>query len=318
MWWLLVVMHVLFQPVELMRVSFPHAITRPTHRENKHQHGHSLSNDQDPTNKHLLGKSVKILILRHGSTEWNSSPQYKKLHSVLQDTTIGVYIPGRYDFNKTLLDSVLSPLGILQSKQAGQLLREKYPNVRYVFVSPLVRAVQTALLATQGLKKTPEYRVVPWLREGISSITSLGWNCYEYLNKYPFIKGVERIRDDKLWFLDYWDSFNDANNYKGQLLEYCRGNHTVEKILDFLTENRVPKLENPLQLEAMAKNSLEEIRAFLVDKMQKEAIDVQDYQVLVVGHRRVLKPLLQSLSSTDLFDWYQMNGEITEGELRLD
>lgn len=315
--WLLVMNLLLFQPVLLFKLATPLSTSRPSHRVSQQPPSHSTSNGGNPVDNPQLSKSVKILFLRHGATEWNSSPQYKLLHSTMEHSNKGSFYPGQYDLNISLLDSLLTPVGEAHSKQAGHLLRKNYPNIKYVFMSPLVRAVQTALIATRELQKRPEYHVVPWLREGISSIASLGWNCLEYLKKYPFIQGAERISDDKLWFLDYWDSEHDTTDLKGQLLEYCAGNHTVERILEFLREKEVPKLENLLQIKTRAFKALEEIRNFLVEKMQNEAIDVQDYQVLVVGHRKVFKPLLQSFRTVNQGNLNLKNGEITEVEISL-
>ena len=261
--------------------------------------------------------AVKILFLRHGSTEWNLDPLYaflKKHEGLSPGEDIFLH---RYTDNKTRIDSFLAPSGIIQAKQAGRLIEQKYPNIKYVFTSPLSRAVQTGLLSTQGLRSEPDYFVNPWLREGISGTTGLGWNCLKYLKKYPFIHGVDRIRDSLLWFLDFWDSVHDTANYKGQLLECCQAQPTSKNILSFLQKNNIQKLENPQQVQTRAIRGLEEIREFIVKKFEKEGIEVQDNQVLVIGHRRIFKPLFQGSEGVET-EHDMKNGELVEYDLRLD
>lgn len=313
---LVILLQALWQPVKpelSKRTVLKSLSSRRIQHDHKRTTGKGAAHAEYTTHR----AAVKIIFLRHGSTEWNLNPQYAFLKKNLDISPTEDIFLHRYNDNDTLLDSFLSPTGILQAKQAGRLIEQKYPNIKYVYTSPLNRAVQTGLLSTQGLRSKPDYFVNPWLREGISSTTGLGWSCLKYLKKHPFIHGVDRIRDSRLWFLDYWDSVHDTANYKAQLLECCQAQPTSKNILSFLQEHHIQKLESPLQVQTRAIRGLEEISEFIMKKFEIEGIEVQDHQVLVIGHRRIFKPLLQIPEGGE--NEYDLNnGELVEYELRLD
>ena len=261
---------------------------------------------KDSTRLQALDRSIKVLVLRHFETLKNQEMEDKKLLESYQTPE------ERYVSKQEYLDSFLTPTGKKKAIAFEKHLAEHYPNIKYVFLSPLNRAVQSAVLVTNGRRADIEYHVVPWLREEVSDCASLGWTAVQNLRRYPFIQGSERLSSSGVWFLDYWDYKNDKRDLGRKLEQGYAQNSSLSYILDFAVKHQLS--ESKAQVRARIKKAIKEVQLFIRNK-QAQQIEVRDFEVLIVSHSRFLKAM-GSKKSFGALHFPQPNSKMQNGELR--
>ena len=148
---------------------------------------------------------MNVYLVRHGMSLHNVFDKY--LHKLLtmddipvpeRDLILEISVKDRkyvedkkLKFDLRLIDPPLSQLGIVQSRE-GQPEVNKL-DVQYVFVSPLLRAMQTSqiLFETHPNKEKIKFMVLPIIREVISSMNDLPcWTLKETKEKFEKIPGM--------------------------------------------------------------------------------------------------------------------------------
>lgn len=260
--------------------------------------------------RHAFDRRIKVLVLRHFQTLKNEEMEVNKSLGTKQfyDRLENRYMP-----KQEYLDSFLTSTGTKNAIVFEKWLAEHYPNIKYVFLSPLNRAVQTAVLVTNRRREDIEYHVVPWLREEVSDSASMGWTALQNLRRYPFIQGSERLSSSGVWFLDYWDYKHDDRNLGRRLARGYAQNSTLSYVLDFAVKNRLS--ENNKQVRARIKKAIKEIQQFIRNKAAQN-IEVHDNEVLIVSHSRLLKSM-GSKKSFGAVHFPRPNTKMENGELRI-
>jgi broad specificity phosphatase PhoE len=85
-----------------------------------------------PDFKEITKKSFKLLLIRHGETDANLTPEH---------------IGGRCPFAE------LSEIGVIETIQLGEYLKKKEQKMDTIFISPLLRAVETADICLKTMGK---------------------------------------------------------------------------------------------------------------------------------------------------------------------
>ena len=185
--------------------------------------------------------------------------------------------------SQSLVDATLTPQGIEQAKEVGENLSIKYPNIKYVFLSPMRRAVDTAVEVMKWYKgnNTPRFYLNPWLWEHPRALSDIPLHSYEHLGKYPFIDRSILAKNKKYWFVDYF--FEDpSTSTKSLLLKATTSDSPLSDIADLLKKFG-GTLEKPSQLIHRIEAALELVRTFVNDQAMK-GVKVNDYEILLVGH----------------------------------
>ena len=182
-------------------------------------------------------------------------------------------------FDPELIDCALHDKGIQECKNANDKINS-YSNLKYVFVSPLVRARQTALLstATHPNKHNIKYYIHPLLRETVSRASDIP-SLYaplkeenasleffpDFKNPYYYLSGVKYEQEV-------------VEKAKGLLLqEYAR-----------LVAIKMSELY-PTNFETATEclKRSEEFLAFVKEFAKKK--NAQDGEILIVTHSQIIR-----------------------------
>src|SRR3990167_7553189 len=246
---------------------------------------------------HLLRKSsspprrsVRIIVVRHGQSEANLRED--KLREQGMDWENIRQIMLKETDSQSLVDATLTPQGIEQAKQAGTRLSKEYPNIKYVFFSPLRRTVDTGLniLSTYEGEVKPSIQLAPWAREALGTIGEIAVYSYEHLAKYPFIDRSALSANPRFWFLDYMVE-NPRTQLKAELLFACQQPDFLQSIADITIKCVSTGVEKPSQAKKRIDKLKEQLKNFISDK-EKAGIKVQDDEILVVSHGHLLAYML--------------------------
>ena len=192
----------------------------------------------------------------------------------------------RWTNSSDLVDATLSDLGESQCLAAGQQLKAHRPGIKLVLVSPLRRAVQTAVLSLADYPGPLQWKAFPWFREILLSQCDLGLYSVDHLKNYPFIDSSS-LKDDKLWFLDHYIDLDGQNSFVKDARKAYESNPCDQSIIDTMVKC-FPDVETPAQMIARVKKFREELAAFLEEKAS-QGQPVKDGELLLVGHSRMLK-----------------------------
>jgi len=146
----------------------------------------------------------QILYIRHGNTDYNILFENKEDKSIL--------------FNEKYQDTCLNEKGRNQSLELSKILTDF--NIKYVFCSPLLRAIQTIQIALEDHKnrKTMRFYLHPLLNETLSGTCDFSKNmeikkksvneyctnedCLKYLDEFC----KENNISDEIFYLKFLDS----------------------------------------------------------------------------------------------------------------
>lgn len=259
--------------------------------------------------------TVKILLMRHAESNANLL-QYDFVknngyHPKFEN------VDYRWLNDASLVDAPLSPTGIDQCRVANDAISHRHAGIRHVFVSPLRRAVQTAVMAMQGYAGQLEWRVMPWFREIMLSQADLPLYTFELLRQHSFIDCAE-LKGDPLWFLDYYIERHENADFAVRARNAYNEKPEIQTLIDMI-KNEFPNVETPKQMIARAEKVREVVREFL--RQKKEAgTPVADGELMLVGHSRMLKFFHGVFSESGEIDASKdlnyINGEIKEYEMK--
>lgn len=252
-----------------MSVSPEHQVKKP------HKRTYSIELHRRPD-----ARQVRILVLRHAESRANeASKSLQQLH-------------GKSDILKKakfstpeLVDALLSEVGEAQCREAAKKLGSKFPHLKYVLLSPMRRAVQTAMLVTEGYPNKLEFHALPHLREVLSNQADVGYHSLEFLQQHPFVD-TSMMKADRLWFLDCYEDCPERK--LGQLMRDHHDENPASDTLVQIMAKHHPHIEKPPQVTARVKKAKDMIRDFILAK-EKEGQVIEDDQILLVSHSRTLR-----------------------------
>ena len=175
--------------------------------------------------KSRFSKDLKsnILLLRHGESRFNL--ENNKLNEI-RDKTIYELTKKSVKFSEKLFDCDLTELGAKQSRNSAHLLRNI--NIKYIFVSPLRRALNTCLYFLDEMEiikkdqinyNKPKIMVHPIIYErfednGDYFLTDFNHKKLKY-SSYDWSL-FDKIEDLPYYYLKFCDNFI---NEEGKLLK---------------------------------------------------------------------------------------------------
>lgn len=225
----------------------------------------------------------------------------------------------RYIEDPMIVDAVLTDASIQELAQVNEDIKSKFRHIKYVFVSPLRRTVQTAIHALAGYPNILEWHAAPWAREILKSQCDLGYYSSEYLSQYPFIDRSQ-MTDSRVWFMDFYDRSHDTDDNHGRLLASYKANPTIHTLVTYL-RNAQNGIESPKQMEYRVDKFKQQLVSFIADKSQS-GITVNDGEILVVSHSRFISHMVGRIkfdeSGTLLQYDHPHNSQILEYELAID
>lgn len=221
--------------------------------------------------------------MRHAESEFNKMQQeWAEKHSLPKSHLCREL---RFLNDPHVVDALLTSSGIDQCREASREIAEKYPNIKYVLLSPMRRTVATAVESLRDVHNGLEWKIVPWLREILNSNCDIGYHTIEYLEQHPHIDASE-LENDKLWFLNFYHECPETR-HSTKLRELHGEDPRVETILEYMDQS-FGTMEKPFQLLFRAEKAREVIRQFIQDK-ESQGIAVNDDEILVVSHSKILK-----------------------------
>ena len=238
-------------------------------------------------------KPLSILVMRHGTTYFN-----KMISDYLKEMDVKEYTEPsnlRAIESSYAVDSLLTEKGIEQCLNASRTIKKEFGGVKYVFLSPSRRTVQTAIFATREISKsrTIEYHLLPWLREKLQTVADLGTKSIGFLKKnYPWIDRT-CLHNSTLWVFDYWDLSHNEKSYGNDMMKSYSKGQNMKKMLEILKKG-YKEVENVFQVKARTERAKEWIFDF-IEKKRKKGIIVKDNEILVVAHYMVLEALCGNL-----------------------
>ena len=208
----------------------------------------------------MKSEKVKVYFMRHAYSETNM-------------ISMPLGSPERFDIK--YLDPPLHQKGVEQCKFIAVEL-SKYTNIKYLFVSPLIRARQTAILSTLCLHNI-QYFVHPLLIENIikpSSIPTLfkqlpseNINLMyfpEYADRYYYLKGIK---------------------YEKEIVDISKDKCLADAYL--ATANKMKHLQ-PIKFESDEEFMKRMMRVIEFMRSFIEERQVKDGEILVVTHTKVM------------------------------
>jgi len=264
--------------------------------------------------------SSKLLIVRHGESFYQKA--LKDVHH-LKATNPSEYskMVNIARFNPELCDCDITEKGKKECFESGEQL--ELVRIKYVFVSPLMRALQSCEWLLKGYLdaikksgksiKTPKVMVNPLIFEKIEDSCDFVPNIYRNMEAYKNYdwKEFKKLKQESLpiYMLNYCDTVFDATTnspqisnenpyYKRCLSEYrtnLKFNHQ-EIILNAMKEI------NPAFIESSFKtyDRLLEFKTFL-KKFSKESDLKKDEKILFVGHSIVFKHIFTNMIYEESF-----------------
>ena len=187
-----------------------------------------------------------------------------------------------------IVDALLSGVGEQQCEEAQKKIRESYPNIKYVFVSPMRRASLTAILSLKDYPGQLEWRALPWFREIMLSQCDIGYYCLDMLKEYPFID-ISSLKDNRLWFMDYYDNTHDPQDHCSKVKQLYAEKPCLETLIAYFKEN-FPNMESASQMYYRVDRTLADLKQFISDKAAA-GTPVKDDEILLVSHSRIIRYL---------------------------
>jgi broad specificity phosphatase PhoE len=234
---------------------------------------------------HKTTRSVQILLMRHGQSTLNKLQTAHAASNGLHSKYASY--ANRWLTSPDLINATLTAEGERDCEGRGQALQ----GVRHVLVSPLRRAVQTAVMAMADRRDGEQvsWRVFPWGREVMMCNCDIGLGSEEFLEGYPYIDAAE-IKGDPLWFMNYYYERDENTNLKEKVRVAYEADPRATTILSIM-KDEFPYFEGPKQLNKRAQKLKDEFKKFINEK-EKSGTPVKDGEILFVGHSRMLRHLL--------------------------
>lgn len=263
--------------------------------------------------------SLKILTMRDAESTYNSM-QVDYAMSQGKDKNFEEE-DNRWLNYTHITDAILSPTGVEQCEAAKKVIQQTYPNLKYIFVSPLRRATETGVKSLkdyQGNNGELEWRALPWFREVMLSQCDLGFFSLDYLKDNYFIDS-SMLNENRLWFLEYYATELDTENKAQEMKDAYGKDPQVATLIEEL-KSHYPNMESGRQIHFRVNKTLEYLQEFIKQKAA-EGNPVKDEEILLVGHSTVLRYLhgVFDLDGNIIpgKDLYIQNAEIRPYQLNL-
>ena len=232
----------------------------------------------------MESRKLEILVMRHAQSEYNKmQADHAKEHNLPPGHELTEL---RWIDRTDLIDAVLSAGGHEQCVAAAATIREQFKHIKYVFVSPMRRTVQTAVISLKDYPGIVSWKVLPWLREILHGQNDLGLHSCEHLKNYPFIDAAE-LQDNPLWFLDYYDESRDVSGHAKKMKDLYLSSPSAKTLIEYL-KGQFPNIESHGQMEHRVTKIKETVRSF-VEPQRSQGVEVRDGEIILIAHSRLIR-----------------------------
>ena len=212
-------------------------------------------------------KMVKVLLMRHSESVYNAIQTQYQVENNIDDEKYE-HTPYRWIINDRIIDALLSPKGEQQSYNATEVLNN-YPNIKYVWVSPLRRAFFTATKALENYKfkeNIQKYIVNPNIKEVAWSNCDMGVCTKELIKEYPEFDWscMNQFENPIIWFLEVINEAGDPENLelKHKLIAAWKKDPQVKTLLDILEPEFPLRAEGEKSIQARVMLAKEQVKEF--------------------------------------------------------
>lgn len=212
--------------------------------------------------------AIMLYLIRHAQSQMN-------LAKHLQAAEIKAGNP-QVVWDRGLIDAAITPLGAQQIQSARAQAQQL--QVRTVYVSPLLRALQTCKGLFQGHPLSPKVIVVPEATEVISDAGDVPQRNLAHRDLFPEYDwtSLERCKSD-YWFSEVTDS--------AQMKEIMRSSKSVEDIVTGLCRSIAQVYPEHFESKPDAQRRVNALREIALKT---------DGNVAIVGHRDALRSLMRT------------------------
>ena len=236
---------------------------------------------------------VKVVYIRHSQTYFNVEKKaQKQKQSGIEKQKLNYYFQTLRDLN--FVDSDLTPEGIEITKQALEINQSILNKIKYVIVSPMIRALNTADLLFDLKSANPNLKVIvhPSLRTKLTTIYNLP---FKWIDKKEELIYADWSLLDPLYEKSGFGWFGqDLQNleYRNKIGQICEEskemglNEQVFKVLDYMQQIH-PCYAESREEKYFKMIGFQKWLAGFIDKNK-----VQDGELCVVSHSSVLKMLI--------------------------
>lgn len=224
--------------------------------------------------------------MRHAQSKYNIAKEsWKKEHGEQEDDEYKKNV--EFKKSEEYYDADLTDKGIEESRSAQDKICE-YKDIKYVFVSPMVRTCHTAREALGKYKKAPIWKFLPLIHEKVDCTCNIAVKTDQVRKQYPEIEAPKEL-DDKAWFLKDLVILEEENKYAEQAAEkFEKSGWNPDSLMDFMWEIRPDYLENQKQMRARIFKAREFLLNFVKEK-KESGEELKDNQILVVAHLTALE-----------------------------
>ena len=237
---------------------------------------------------------LKVLYFRHAYSHWN---KFKDTLAPGSDPQASVDLDGKFVDPGITLDQ-----GVEEARSLGAALTPHVKAIRTVFVSPLVRAIQTADIAFSQHAEHQHIRFIvhPLLMPRIGHPTDLSLLWRKYTNKSIIrfdTSLIERFAEEPAWQFSYLLQQKLPDEVVGSALESARREmnagrdplDSFNRYNSYFNQHRQTLSENDGQLDAR----LERFADSVSSHTQNQGFSQAD-SLVIVSHGGIIKRLFGS------------------------
>jgi len=181
-------------------------------------------------------------------------------------------------WDRTLIDASITPAGEAHVKSTAPEACNL--PISTVFVSPLLRALQTCKGLFSAHPNKPEIVVLPYLAEIISDAGDIPAGNFAHRNQFPaYDWSLISELDKKYWFASVSDS--------SEVHRIVRQSNDTKQIIDFLCAEIAKRY--PIHFEAQS----EAVRRAQITQKYLQSATKKGKHIAVVGHRDLLRALMR-------------------------
>lgn len=231
---------------------------------------------------------VRILLMRHATSEWNVRIRKFKESKNVPITDIHWKCP--HDFKCTYekpeqVDAAITQDGINECIKQREGFEQQHSKIKYILCSPYRRTIQTMNHMMENYANKLDSKNIVMFPHIAEEIDCLGEFAFETENLMSQQKdscnfsfySAENYEDPRIWFLYNINESQGENDLKWKQINNWKTFQDKEKLFECFKEMNT-KIETAKGCRSKMENSKVKIQEFI------EKNNVQDNELLVVSH----------------------------------
>jgi len=221
--------------------------------------------------------------MRHAQSQFNLA----QMQALKQETEVRVGEDLTVKFNPALIDCGISEIGVKQSVEAAEKLKDV--DVTLVYTSPLRRCLETTYHIFKDHKNKPKVIVWPLMKEMLLSACDVCDDIETIKKEFPDFDFslVDEFPEPQLWYIYQLKNETLSQDLLNELFRrYPNKEEAYKNAKFFLTEKL--KAVHPTLLEAQV--DINQRALILKDKLKEKVNDHPEGEsIVVVTHSRFLE-----------------------------